>query len=260
MDKSDFKSDWNLSRGLSELLEKELQSKYNLVEKYEVDKWLKESNISLIELLNKENLIKIGNFFDCSYIILGEIKQFKIDKIGVYASPSGGVKTFYVQVQLNISIFDVENKKNILLNKIFEQKITNSKLIFTFLGIPDPKDTKMNEFFRLKKMYFGSEEFKQTLVFQAIDVINKKIVEEINKFIISDKIIEGIILYRDKNEIYINLGFLDQIKESDEMFVYNEGKKIGILKIDLIKSDKLSRAIIVKENEEIKKNCIIKNK
>lgn len=260
IDKSDFKSNWNLSRGVSELLEKELQSKYDLIEKYETDKWIKESNLSLIELLNKENLIKIGNVFDSSYIIFGEIKEFKIDKIGVYANPSGGIKTFYVQIQLSIFIFDLKNKKYILSNKIFEQKITNAKLVFTPLGIPDPRDTKINEFFRLKEMSFGSENFKQTLVFEGLNLINKKIVAEISKLIISEKIIEGIVLYRDKNEIYINLGFLNQIKESDEIYVYNQEKKIGILKIDLIKSDKLSRAIIIKEIEEIKTNNIVKNK
>jgi hypothetical protein len=266
IDQSNFSGPWVLSREIPGSFVQCLEKKYNLIPREKVVKVQKELNLSLTDLLEEENLQKLGKTLNCHYLISGQILEFKIDKIGAYAPRLLGFKSFYVTVKVKISVFDQKEKRYCWRGKIFKQKDRHSKLLLTPFGIPDPRDKKINEFARLRKIKWGSEEFKQTLVGKVIKDFSQKIFSQLKEILRGEeRKIEGVILYREGEEIFINLGENHPIEEEDLLEIYTLKKgergferiKIGLAKISLIKTPTLSKAIIMEEKKEIKKGDIL---
>lgn len=270
IDLSNFKSKWDLSKGLTFLLKKEFNEtqRYYLIEGEKVEKTLEKLKLDKVLIQKEENLFALACELNADVIIGGKIKKFNVDKTGIYSPMIAGAKRFFAQVEIALWIYE-KAKREKILEKNFSQEDFASYIIATPFSLPDPERDKRNELYVLKEMEFVSLEFNQTLIGTTINKLNKKIVKKVSEIIPSEEKKEvklAKVLFIDKDDIYISLGTEDKIKVGDKLIIYSQGeefysldtneiigytdKEIGEVEVVMIKGANLCRTKLIKGKAE----------
>ena len=296
---------WDLKSGFRDILNERLgESGYNIIEPSSVDKALEE--------VGKENLAELAGELDVDIMIVGDIRKFEQHRIRARSQgpttlssgssmtmvAMGGVGGFFYSASINtdIAIYDS------LGDELEHTKINSKKDLQDFyMGVGPAtahyhggdgrkesdaleQDPPIVDYRKLDNMKFGTDEFKNRTLFgiATIDVMDK-IVEKVEEYLEPTLLvpIQGKIIYigtgkrLKKNEVYIDLGAGDRIRQGHMLGVYMEilqltdpdtGKKldtlaeekIGILRVSKVEAEHLSIAEIVEGTGKIEKGHIVR--
>jgi hypothetical protein len=236
----------------------------------------------LAERKEAEPLQEIGRELGATYLVLGDITRFKIEKKTAVMPDVGGYKQYIAEVEIKLWFFDCE-VGDVTFETTLKKELARRGLKFNPPGrISQDED----EYLRLEKEPFGSEVFMHTVIGEALLLLSQEFETKAQAFINygSDTppaaapapalLSEARILQVDGTDAFINAGKDDQIRNGDQFDVYTLGEaiidsasgqklgyreeKVGRIKVAQVKASHFSRVKILEGAGVIKVMDIVR--
>jgi len=262
---SKYKGKWNIGKGIAKLFADEMEKNKNF-------------NIYFQEPYQIQRKI-FSNEPNKKFVITGTVREFNISSYGVIFPGFGGYNSYSAEVEINLKLRDcMSNSAEEIFNS--NKKLTDRNIGLTIFGGPGTSDETSGDILeRLHKLKFGSNEFKKTLIGKAVmeciyDLQMKTEKRLSSKVLITNtSFIPAKILSMEGDLIYLNISIKHNLKVGEKFVVYTKDKpikdlvtgkilgytdkKIGIIKIELIKSESLFGATIINKTEIFKEGLEI---
>jgi len=224
-DRSGFEGSWDLSQEVPAFLADSLAK---------ICDWEVRSPAEVIPVLQRRNLRPqtsqdvsilegLQRELGVRYLIVGEIRDFGVSHFIAGTPILGGYETYKARVVIRFRIFD-GHRSQIIYTGESVQEISQRDLGLTLLGKPS---RWMEEFDRLRKLEFGSAEFRRTIVGKVMTQVCGDFIaqlrQELNLAVsptVEKPPVEGVVLLVKGDQVYINLGREDPISVGDLLTVY----------------------------------------
>lgn len=251
---------WDIQNGIARLLAETLAQNpfYMLVPTDSVRAVL---NRWSTRKVTPQTLRKVGHELEADILITGNIQQFDLSRFMVGSHMIGGYKSYSSTVQLEARLLRVVDGKELGV-MTGEGEIKDRDLGLNLLGKPSDRDS---QFYGLDAIEFGSEEFRQTILGQALMEALKKLQRKTEEIILPPSVLQPsqgpqiVVLMVEEGAIYVNLGWEDDVSIGDKFETYVPGKELrdpatgaalgrtddkimGVLQIVEIKAAHLSKA------------------
>ncbi len=269
---SDYKGRWNLKIEIPKYLGDFVLKLYG-IEVLPVDSVLKMSKDLNVDPKDAFFFVELNRRYGVAYIVGGKILTFKISRFMTGFPLMAGYEAYNSTIEVEAKVFDaLTGESDVIFGAIGEVK--ERGLGLTLLGKPTEK---YSEFYSLDLLRFGSAEFNETIVGEAMKKMAmefalrlKKYIPEIfeeTKFTISEivgetelkaNVIEGSILVVGKQGVYVNLGKSDGILSGMTLYVFENDEKIGEIEVIDVVDEHFSSCKIVKFSRELKKGDKVK--
>jgi putative lipoic acid-binding regulatory protein len=270
---------WDLVHDIPEVFADSLNKlkRHQFVQLETVDIYLKEQKIRSYKYEKKEILKQIAKEIEVDFFIIGQIDEFGLSRINLGSFMLGGYQSYNAVMKVSFFIYDYKNDiktENYTCSSDVKQKDIGISLI----GRPSKHYVSFEE---LDELEFNSTRFKQTIMGQALRELTDDFVTKFIEIVPGDSTEKGkektpeieefkevTIVFIRENEIYLNAGSSDRLKEGDVLAVYTKGepitdpatgeilgyadKLIGKIKVMAIKDNHLSLAKTIEQLEPIK--------
>lgn len=294
---------WDLESGFRDMLnEKLIEAGYHVIEPSSVNKALLE--------IGEENSAALARSLDADIMIVGDIRKFQQHRRrassqgpttfgaggGMQMVAMGGIGGFFysASVNTNVAIYDSSG------DELESSEVSSKKNLRDFYmgvgpmtyhrGDRKEKDNGSEQqdpivdYKKLDTIKFGTDEYKnKTLFGMATTDVMDSIVAKVGEYLepVELSTAQGKIIYvgtgerLKENEVYINLGAGDGLKEGLKLGVYIKGiqltdpdtgeelgtvaeEKVGSIKISKVEAEHLSLAEIVEKTSQIEQGNIVK--
>lgn len=260
-DKSRYNGSWDIQRGAAELLGEMLRENtfYTILPQDSVQAVLQRR----AKKARRGDIASIGRELGADVVITGKIEDFNITRFMAGAQMLGGYRSYASTAKLEATLWRVVDGRELGIIG-GEEEVQDRGLGLTLLGRPTEKDS---QFYGLDLIAFGSEEFRKTIIGQAMIEALRQIKSKIEEVVtppsaLKEPTRQVIVLEVQGDEVYVNAGAEDGVKVGDKFNVYDKGKelrdpftgevlgytdeqKVGAIQIVEIKGPHFSKARIV---------------
>ena len=262
--KAGWKSEWNLSEGMEEMLTTSLvqTNRFIVLERPEVKKMLEEQDFGASDRTTKEGGAKIGKVLRAQILVSGAITEFstKTDDAGIgIATDKFGVavKQQKAHVAINLRMYDT----------------TTGEVLFSERVEAKAKATGIAADYHNKDFAIGGGKFKATPLGKTTqECIDKAVFFIASKM--QDVEWQGSIVTVKEGKVYVNAGEKTGIVKGDSFVVYSKGEELvdpetGITlgseeekagRITIISVKEKYSIAIIDEGEEFKRGDIVRLK
>lgn len=228
---------------------------------------------------NTKALSLLGDRSGADIIITGKIKTFSLSR--TFAGPPlvGGYTSYTAEVELEATLWRaIDGKK--LSDIAGTGRIVSRNLGFSPLAKSLSNDIN---FIDLSRLTFGSEQFKGTVIGQALDKAITQFKEQFEEIVspseittrFSPEFLPKIISIEGDTVVWVNVGTEDGVELGDKFQIYSPGKElkdpdtgialgktdeklIGTIQIVTLKAEHLSKARIITKFNDIAKDSSIR--
>ncbi len=264
---SDYRGKWNLSVEIPKYLGDFVLKLYG-VEVLPMDSVLKLSKDLNFDFKDAFFFMELNRRFGVSHIIFGKILTFKISRFMTGFPLMAGYEAYNSAVEVEAQIFNAPTgESDVVFGAIGEVK--ERGLGLTLLGKPTEK---YSEFYSLDLLKFGSAEFNETIVGEAMKKMAMEFALRLKKYIpeifeevdftkseiageteLKSDVIEGVILVVGNQGVYVNLGKKDGIISGMILYVFENDEKIGEIEVVDVVDEHFSSCKVIKSSRELKK-------
>jgi curli biogenesis system outer membrane secretion channel CsgG len=214
--KAGWRSEWNLSEGMEEMLTTSLvqTNRFTVLERPEVEKFLEEQDFGASDRTTKEGGAKIGKVLRAQILVSGAITEFssKVDETGIGLSTDkfgGALKQQKAHVAINLRMYDTTTGE-VLFSERVEGKATATGVAVDYQN---------------RDFGIGGGKFWATPLGEATqECINNAV------FFIASKMRDvqwqGSIVKADDAKVYINAGSQAGITVGDSFVIYSKGEEL----------------------------------
>jgi len=266
-DLSDYKGRWDLRIEIPKYLGDFIFKLYG-VEVLPMDSVLRTSKSLNFDPKDAIFFLELNRRFGVEYVISGKILTFKVGRFMAGFPLMAGYEAYNSTVEVESKIFNaLTGESGVIFGAMGEVK--ERGLGLTLLGKPTEK---YSEFYSLDLLKFGSAEFNETIVGEAMKKMAMEFALRLKKYIpeifeeteftipeivgeteLKANIIEGSILVVGKQGVYVNLGKNDGILTGMILYVFEDGAKIGEIEVVDVVHEHFSSCKVVKSSRELKK-------
>lgn len=240
-DQSEFKSPWNLGKGVQKYIASYLSEYTDVVDVDTLSGYLRSKGWRHAELQKEAKVKNVAKKTGSRFLITGKITKFYVIKKMVGNGKLGGYKHYNAGIEMKVMVFDASAGQ---WTDQFPVSI-HERNIGIRINLPAKLSKDEEYFHRLSEEPFGSEVFKETVAGKVMDKASQIILEKLNHPKKSwdppavvkkpKKIFEGKVLTVADSTVYVNLGQDDSIVVGDRFPVFTNGAPI----IDPEKGDTL---------------------
>ncbi len=272
---SNYKGRWNLDVEIPRYLG-DFVFKFYGVEVLPIDSVLKVKSETGLNFRDAFLFSELEKRFAVKYIIGGKILTFKITRFATGFPLIAGYESYNAEVEIEVMIFNPLTGE---MSSVFgaSGEVKKRGLGLTLLGKPTEE---YSEFYSLDLLKFGSYDFNETIVGEAMKKAGMEFALRLKKYIpkifenlkevqietageteLKAVMIEGSVLYvRPNNAVYVSLGNKDGLVSGMAIYVFEDSEKIGELEVVDVIDEHFSLCKVVKSSKEIKKGDKVKAK
>jgi len=274
-------NNWDIGKGIPTVFSDSLKKlgKYQIIEPIKIDEYSKSNKIRSYQYDQEEVLNQLATELKIDHFVIGLIDEFSLSRVNVGSFLVGGYESYKTQVKINFFIFNrIDSIKTD--NYVCSSEVQKKDLGINLVGRPSENYVS---FEALDTLEFNSPEFNQTIIGEALkeltaDFVGKfiKLVqvesvsepEDLTRVFDPEKYKEAAIVFRRDDEVYLNAGSTDRIREGEVLKVFTEGdqitdpetgqvlgftdKFVGKITVIIVKDKHLSIAKIIEQLEPIK--------
>ncbi|WP_143713111.1 hypothetical protein [Candidatus Kryptobacter tengchongensis] len=275
-DISGFKGKWNLKVEIPRYLG-DFVLKFYGVEVFSVDSVVGVASEMGVGVRDAFLFSELKRRFGVEYVFGGKVLTFKVSRFMTGFPLMAGYESYNAEIEIEIEVFDpLTGERGIVFG--ISGEVKERGLGLTFLGKPTEK---YSEFYSLDLLKFGSSEFNETIVGEAMKKSGMEFALRLKKYFpeiiedargeIADKVsgatelkavvIEGMILLVGKQElVYVNLGRKDGIVSGMVLYVFDGDEKVGELEVVDVVDEHFSSCRIISSTKELKKGNKVKTR
>ncbi len=274
-DLSNYRGRWNLKVEIPRYLG-DFVFKFYGIEILPIDSVIKFKEMTGVDFKDAFLFSELNKRFGVEYIIGGKILTFNISRFMTGFPLTAGYESYNATVEFEAIIFNPLTGESSSIFGVFGE-VKERGLGLTLLGKPTQK---YSEFYSLDLLKFGSSEFNQTIIGEAMKKTGLGFALKLKKYIpnifaeiseikveatgeteLSSAVVEGnIIFVKDQSHVYINLGSRDGIISGMMVYVFEGDEKIGELEIVDVIDEHFSSCKVLKSSKELKKGDKIKTR
>ena len=268
LDSSGYKGAWDIHGGLARTLGDSLarNSFYHIVPLDSALAYLEPSE--LIGEIGHARAAAIGAFLGADWVILGNIEELTMKRFQATV-PLGGYRSYEGIVMADLTLVNaIDGRRG---GELSTEGVMDSKRT----GITNPAAFVPldKQYFFLDDLAWNSDTFRESLVGKALAAWAKNAAAGIAEQIRPPPSLEiaGRIMVVDGAVAYINLGLADGIRNGDKFAVWDQGQeltdpetgevlgrtlpsRVGIVQVEQILSDRLSKTRVLEGADRIRLN------
>lgn len=217
---------------------------------------------------------ELKNRFGIEYVVGGKILTFKVSRFMTGFPLMAGYESYNAEIEIEIEIYNpLSGEREVVFGIAGEVK--ERGLGLTLLGKPTER---YSEFYSLDLLKFGSSEFNETIVGEAMKKAGMEFalrlkryfpglgeyVENLNNNVsgtteLKAIVIEGMVMHIGKQDlIYVNLGSKDGIISGMMLYVFDGDEKIADIEVVDVIDEHFSACKVVNSLKELKKGNKVK--
>lgn len=171
INKSDYRGNWDLEEGVTKLIWEKMANTAGIEPKLISIKDYRYLERKLPDdMPDMEKNAEVGKYYGVRYVVGGEITEFEVTNFGVVSPRIAGYSSYSVKTEINYFIVDTQSWESYISTSATAGKIKEREIATIFLdgGAWGSKLGSMEEFNALKDMTFGSAQWRETKVGEAI--------------------------------------------------------------------------------------------
>lgn len=274
-DISGFKGKWDLKVEIPRYLG-DFVWKFYGVEVFSVDSVIKVAKEIGAGVRDAFLFAELKKRFGIEHIFGGKVLTFKVSRFMTGFPLMAGYESYNAEVEIEIEVFEPLTGEREIVFGIFGE-VKERGLGLTLLGKPTEK---YSEFYSLDFLKFGSSEFNETIVGEAMKKSGMDFALRLRKYFpeivvdmekVTNKVsgatelkavvIEGMILLVGKQGlVYVNLGSKDGIASGMTLYVFDGDEKVGEIEIVDVVNEHFSACRIISSTKELKKGNKVKTR
>jgi hypothetical protein len=205
--------------------------------------------------ISAERALAIGRFLAADWVMFGQIEGLTMNRFQATA-PIGGHRSYKGLASVHLLLYNVVDGRR-EADVVVDQEVDNKR---TGIANPASHIHLDRQYFLLDQVHWESEEFKTSLVGQALAACATEVAEQVAGIIRPPSTLgvsEPKIIDIDGATAYINIGLADGIHNGDKFGVWDRGRelrdpgtgqslghalprRIGVVQVEQILSDHLA--------------------
>jgi hypothetical protein len=248
-DVSGFSGTWDLSADVPRFAAAYMQQRFRIgvVSPIAVRTYASSRSYDPADIARMDQLRSVADRFRTRFLVTAQVTEFSITRFIVSEVQLAGYESFAADVKIRFTLYDAAqfggNRSPVLYEGDAEGSVKDRGLGVTLFG---KRTDRMNKYFALDEIAFGSEAFVNTIIGEALlkcmddlggkleraipALVSKNVVLSTSVIIdssttdpaiaISRKLLNGEIVMVDEEDVFINLGSADGIAVGDLLPVY----------------------------------------
>jgi len=252
-DLAGFQGDWDLGRGVPELLGRELSSRKALSVVPMDSVVAAEREVGRDDPSPRELALEVGRRLQADLVVTGTVATFGVRRIVVGDPNLGGYKSYRSRIELvPVELIRVTSGQSVGNFEVVADSV-NRPLELNLFGRPGAADREFRELFEVE---LGSEEFLELGFGQFAAACIGELGDQITAGLSARRPIDlsgerAQVLAVEGSEVYLGIGSRDFVELGDMLPLYRGDRTIARVKVTDVVGPHLSRADVVTESDSV---------
>jgi hypothetical protein len=289
-DRSGFEGKWDVASGVPRFLAAYVKERFSVptVSSVVTKNYLQETGRGEAGVDDVRFWVDLAHRFRIRYLVAGSVDVFDVSRFMTGQPLLGGYEAFKGDVLITFRLYDLERTVQSATPVEVSRgeaagDFSDRSLTLTLFGKPTERTTEFRE---LDRIAFGSEEFNQTVIGQAMFRLGENFSLELERILPSIRVwgatspdsllayvqgldtlslslrtetITGFVVFVEGENAFINLGSEDLLRVGQKVKVYKEGSTaehssdlVGELEVSELRGPHLSLTKVLKGHGSIK--------